>query len=127
MGDVLTEGKKPGTLNPYNASDRDACFVNQRVEGGDPKMPLEINGKEMRFAVFYAVGFKNVTFTKVVFEHGVFINCYFRGVTFRECDFTGCHFTNCNFPAAKFINCKLEYSSWKETLISSEELFANIS
>lgn len=71
-------------------------------------------------------GAKKLTFRGCDFSYCDFTQAYFHGCSFEECNFTGARFTECNFRSARFVACRFEYSTFKSTIISSEQLLRNL-
>ena len=120
MRDYLTEGKRKGTLKPYEAPEDDAYIVNELHD------KLSLNAKRLRRAVLINISLKEADISDCDFSYSIFINCYFRGAKFRGSNFTGCKFYECNFRSASLIDCKLLYTKWKETYIRKDTVLANL-
>jgi Pentapeptide repeats (8 copies) len=120
MKDYLTEGKKKGSLEPYDVPEDEAYLANEVHDN------LCLIRKNLRRGVFINLALKAAEIEECDFSFSIFINCYFRGANFRGCNFTGSKFYECNFRSATLIDCKLLYTKWKETYIGKETVLANL-
>jgi len=98
----------------------ECLFVNER--------PDEHVIKERIFehCVFVGMGLKDARITSCTFKHCIFIRCYFRGARISGTDFTGSRFDECVFQNASIVNSKFLYTQWRATVVSDDQLLANM-
>jgi hypothetical protein len=85
-----------------------------------------VAGADFSYFHLQDVEAKGLTFSKCVFQHSVFERCYFRNAVFESCDFTGARFIDTNLRGAKLIICKLEYTSYRGTVLDRGQFASNL-
>lgn len=112
----LIQIEKTDSENTY----RNAFVANEHIDEIRRKLTT------LEHAIFVNFGTKDSEFAEVSFRYTRFYSCYFRNCTFVKCNFTGCEFVDCKFPGSTFDGCKFEYSRWKSTEISAENILPEV-
>src|SRR5271165_1505693 len=86
----------------------------------------DVVGADLSYFHFQDVEGKGIKFSKCKFQHCVFERCYFRNVTFEDCDFTGARFIDSNLRGAILITSKIEYTSYRGTVLDRAQFAANL-